>query len=73
MTYRPRFRYDSFVKDYGRHLGHFSNIEPQRRRKRCHLKASKTKTRDLAFRTFRSNDADPTIRKLTNYSNSKHK
>ena len=28
-------------------------------------------TRDLAFRTFRSNDADPIIRKLTNYSNSK--
>ena len=34
-------------------------------------KAPKTKTRDLAFRTFRSNDADPIVRKLTNYSNSK--
>ena len=30
----------------------------------------KTKTRDLAFRTFRSNDAGPIIRKLTKYSNS---
>ena len=40
----------------------------------CHkevsLKGVKGKTWDLTSKTFRSNDAEPTNRKLTNYSNS---
>ena len=38
--------------------------------KEVSLKSVKNKTWDLTSRTFRSNDADPTNGKLTNYSNS---